>query len=70
MKQWKKEKRDLLKQTRNYLKALADTGASVQLIAAVQAVRDRAATADAEDWQNGKYWPWWTKIRPGCYAER
>jgi len=68
MEKFKKEKREFEKQTKNYLKALADTGAPVQLIAAVQNIRDRGMTANAEEWAAGEYWEWWEKIRPRIYA--
>jgi len=54
-------------QTANYLKALADTGQPVQLIAAVQNIRDHALTANHKEWEQEEYWKWWKSIRPAVY---
>ena len=46
-----KEKEILLEQSKNYLMALADIGAPPLLIMAILNIRERAATANAQEWK-------------------
>lgn len=64
-----KQKEIFLDQTKNYLMALADTGAAPALMYAVLQIRDRAATANKREWKKEEYWEWWQEARPEVYAQ-
>ena len=64
-----KEKEILLEQSKNYLMALADIGAPPLLIMAILNIRERAATANAQEWKKEKYWEWWKGTRPEVYKQ-
>ena len=61
------QKEIVLEQTKNYLMALADTGAPPLLMMALLNIRERAATANAQEWKRDKYWDWWKETRPEVY---